>query len=83
MNPDSRVADVQQSIKYGLVGTVSTEISLESTTINSNENVIFVWLNEENNKLEWYLGVIYDTVTVNHLDIVYVSYSTVHINWHL
>ena len=83
MNPELRMADVQQSIKVGLVGTGSTGISLESTTINSNEHVIVVWLNEENNKLEWYLGVVYDTVTVNPLDIVSVSYSTVHINRHL
>ena len=83
MNPELRMADVQQSIKVGLVGTGSTGISLESTTINSNEHVIVVWLNEENNKLEWYLGVVYDTVTVNPLDIESVSYSTVHINRHL
>ena len=83
MNPELRMADVQQSIKVSLVGTGSTGITLESTTINSNEHVIVVWLNEENNKLEWYLGVVYDTVIVNPLDIAYVSYSTVHINRHL
>ena len=83
MNPELRMADVQQSIKVSLVGTCSNGISLESKSINSNEHVIVVWLNEENNKLEWYLGVVYDTVTVNPLDIVSVSYSTVHINRHL